>query len=152
MLRASMHRLLEEHCSNYIIIYVNVQSADTFAVGKFTTAWVWHKAQQMIRVSLAFGHAWMSDYICMYIRLLVQYIYIIFQTHLDTWVCQFMNKKWFSGLTVSRWPQAGVLTRSFVQLQMGCSLLILCVLICRVIFYWEVFFSTHFHKKHTNLV
>ena len=22
-------------------------------------------------------------------------------------VCEFMNKKWFSGLTVSRWPQAG---------------------------------------------
>ena len=30
--------LLEEHCSNYIIIYVNVKSAHTFAVGKFTTA------------------------------------------------------------------------------------------------------------------
>ena len=60
--------LLEEHCSNYII---NVKSADTSAVGKFMTARVWHKAEQIIRVNLAFGHAWMSDYICMYICLLV---------------------------------------------------------------------------------
>ena len=30
-----------------------------------------------------------------------------FQTHLDICMCGFMNKKWFSGLTVSRWPQAG---------------------------------------------
>ena len=48
--------LLEEHCSNY----VNVKSADT-----------WHKVEQIIRVNLAFGRAWMSDYICMYICLLV---------------------------------------------------------------------------------
>ena len=53
--------LLEEHCSNY------VTSEDTSAVGKFTTAWVWHKAEQIIWISLAFSHAWMSDYICMYI-------------------------------------------------------------------------------------
>ena len=43
--------LLETHCSNY----VNVKSANT-----------WHKAEQII-----FGRAWMSDYICTYICLLV---------------------------------------------------------------------------------
>ena len=37
-----------------------------------------------------------------------------------------------------------VMTSSFVQLQMGCSLLIPCVLICCVVFYLD--------KKHTNLV
>ena len=41
--------LLEEHYSNY----VNVKSADTSAAGKFTTARVWHKAEQIIWVSLS---------------------------------------------------------------------------------------------------
>ena len=59
--------LLKEHCSNY----VSVKYADTSAVGKFATALLWHKAEQIIRVNLAFGHAWMSEYICMYICLLV---------------------------------------------------------------------------------
>ena len=115
--------LLEKHCS-----YVNVKSADTSAVGKFTIARVWHKAEQIIRVNLAFGHAWMSDYIRMYICLLVYDTHthththtrthtwicvyefmnkVVFQTHLDTCMCKFMNKKWFSRLTVSRRPQAG---------------------------------------------
>ena len=52
MLKHQCIGLLEEHCSNYI----NVKSADTSAVGKFTTAWVWHKAEQIIWVNLAFSH------------------------------------------------------------------------------------------------
>ena len=67
MLKHQCMGLLEEHCSNYI----NAKSADTSAVGKFMTAEVWHKAEQIISVNLAFRHAWMSDYICMYICLLV---------------------------------------------------------------------------------
>ena len=43
-------------------------------MGKFTTVRVWHKAEQIIRVNLAFGHAWMSDYICMYMSTGVGYI------------------------------------------------------------------------------
>ena len=76
-----------------------------------SSAQAWHKAGQIIWVSLAFSHAWMSDYICIYICLLVQCIYryrymnkiytpsyacaslwiVFFQTHLDTY--EFMNKK-----------------------------------------------------------
>ena len=40
-------------------------------VGKFVTAGVWHQAEQIIRVNLALGHAWMGKCICMYICLLV---------------------------------------------------------------------------------
>ena len=58
--------LLEEHCSNY----VNVKSADT-----------WHKVEQIIRVNLAFGRAWMSDYICMYICL------CMYNTHTTGYAC-----------------------------------------------------------------
>ena len=47
-----------------------------------------------------------------------------------------VNKKWFSTLTISRWPQTGgMYWYVAVQLQMGCSLLIVCVLICCVVFY-----------------
>ena len=67
MLRASMHRPV----GGALSIYVNVKSADTSAVGKLMTAQVWHKAEQIIQVNLAFSHAWMSDYIGMYICLLV---------------------------------------------------------------------------------
>ena len=55
--------LLEEHCSNY----VKVKSARQASVGKFTTARVRHKAEQIIVISLAFGHAWTSENISMYI-------------------------------------------------------------------------------------
>ena len=60
MLRASMHiGLLEEHCSNYIMPMLNLQIHQ------------WASSRQHLRVNLAFGHAWMNDYICMYICLIV---------------------------------------------------------------------------------
>ena len=75
--------LLEEHCSN--LYYVNVKSADASAVGKFTTARVWHKAEQwIIRVSLAFGHAldeW--QYLYVHLSTCVGYTSISTYIHLD---------------------------------------------------------------------
>ena len=75
--------LLGEHCSN--LYYVNVESADASAVGKFTTARVWHKAEQwIIWVGLAFGHAldgW--QYLYVHLSTCVGYTSISTYIHLD---------------------------------------------------------------------
>ena len=76
MLRTS---ILEEHFSNYI--YVNVKSADTSAVGKFTTARVWHKAEQIIQVNHAFSRAWTSDYTFVCTSVYLCRIYLHTHTH-----------------------------------------------------------------------
>ena len=100
------------------------------------------------------------------------YIYIYIYTYIYThaWICmyEFMNKKCFSRhiwihACACLWTKSGfpdlpfqgshklaVCTDSVIcsVTKGGSSLLILCVLVCCVIFYLEIFFS-HFHKKHT---
>ena len=81
--------LLEVHCSNYI----NVKSAATFAVGKFTTAWVWHKAQQITSQSCLRSR--LDEWLHLYVHLStgIQYGYACmslwikcFSRHMSVWV------------------------------------------------------------------
>ena len=56
------------------------------------------KQNKIIGISLAFGHAWTSDYICMYSYLCNIYIYIYIYIYIiHTWICvyEFMNRKVF---------------------------------------------------------
>ena len=90
-------------------------------MGKFMTASVWHKAEQIICKSIwpLVMLGWMTTFVCTPVYLCRIYIHThthldlslwmksVFQTHLDTYMCKFMNTNWFSRLTISRRPQAG---------------------------------------------
>ena len=75
-------------------IYVNVKCADASAVGKFTTARVWHKAEQIIWVSLASVIlGWVTTFVCTSVYLCT---HTHTHTHISICVYEFMNQKCFS--------------------------------------------------------
>ena len=87
-----------------------------------------------------------SGYACM--SLWIKSV-LFFQTHLNTRVCAFMNKKWFSGLTVSRWPQAGVLTRHLFSYKWGVHCCF-CVCSSAALSFIRKYFSQHISIKSTQ--
>ena len=132
--------LLEEHCGNYIMSMLNLQIHLLWETSQQHECGIKQNKLSESIYQYIYIHTHTHTWICV-----SEFMNkLFFKTHLDTCMCEFMNKKWFSRLTLSRWPQAGGVYRlkSFVQLQVGCSLLILCVLVCCIVFYQKYFSET----------
>ena len=127
--------LLEEHCSNYIVMsLLNLQIHLQWASLRQHECGInQDKLSKSILPSVMLG--WVTTFLCTSVYLCRIYIYILHTSlslsphtpgyacmslwiksgfrsrHIWIRVCEFKNKKWFSGLTVSRWPQAGGMHR-----------------------------------------
>ena len=122
--------LLEEHCSHYIMSMLNLQIHLLWASSRQHECGIkQNKLSESILPSVMLG--WVTRFVCTSVYLcrislsLSPHTHLdmrvrvydsllnkkFFQTHLDTCMWEFMNKMWFSGLTVSRRPQAGGMYR-----------------------------------------
>ena len=126
MLRASMHRPVGGALYYHFMSTLNMQIHLLWASSRQHECGVkQNKLSESVLPSVMLG--WVTTSVCTSVYLCRIYIYIkikythldtrvslwivFFQTHLDTCVCEFMNKKWFSGLTISSRPQAGGMYR-----------------------------------------
>ena len=122
------------------------------------------------------GHAWMSDYICMYIFYLCRthtHTHTHKHTHTHTWICvyEFTNKKCFSRCIwihacASLWIKTGFPDLPFQDGHklVVCTDSVICSVTSGVFtadsacarllqrLFLGLLFSTHFHKKHKNSV
>ena len=125
-----------------------------------------NKLSESVLPSVMLG--WATTFVCTYVYVCMYNAHttgyacmslwirsVFFQTHLDICVCKFMNKKWFSGLTVSRWPQVDGMYRlgHLFSYKWGVHCWF-CVCSSAAWSFIRKYFSQqwHFHKKHTNLV